>query len=659
VRVRVTDAEGAPVAGARVTWSVKGRGASVVNAATTSGGNGEAAGEWILGTNAKELQELRVSAQDVSAQSQLVFQAVAIPRVISRLGVPLDSTRPLRVGDSLPLTVEAVDPYGNVFPAPNPVISVSDTTMGTVLGTRIVGGPRRGRTTVWIASAGVEASAPLHVTQFVANIIPDRDTVRISSIGVKLSVPYSVRDDRNRPVLDTAVSVSVDDSGVVHPLETAGPPLFDTTSVSLMAVSNGSTHVTLSVPGTAVSVPVIVAQVPETIMTALTPPKGILTLPIDAALPLSCAAADSNGAPVAEEPAVLASKNGTVTLGPCSQVRIVRSGVDTLSIGLGPVRQTLGVAIAVPPRTDYPLGQPLVFDSLMAGAYRWTPSARRNSGGAIELYLTQYPYPDSGGWPRGDLYRFVSSDGLHFHNDGMALPHGDDPCGPDGSGVENVVITPRSDGRGWRMYYAAGSWGCFGWQVYSATSTDERTWTKEPGVRLSNGGELYSPPTPPSQVPWPVGEGMVVDHLSDGRWRIITASFEHVLNPAPDSHWQISEWLSGDQLSWTYNGILLGTDAMPPAAQGSVYSPSIVEFAPGLYRMFFTGDNRRLSTTPQSELWSAVSTDEHQWQVEGEMIGAPGIDIYYATAVGDRLYFLTNVSGHWSPVPSVARVQMP
>jgi hypothetical protein len=209
------------------------------------------------------------------------------------------------------------------------------------------------------------------------------------------------------------------------------------------------------------------------------------------------------------------------------------------------------------------------------------------------------------------------------------------------------------------MFYAAGSWGCYGWQVLSAVSVDERHWIKELGARLGNGGELFSPPSPPTDVPWPVGEGLTIDQLPDGRWRMLTASFEHVLNPAPDAHWQISEWVSDDQLSWSYSGIVLPTSAMPVEAQGSVYSPSVVEFAPGLYRMFFTGDNRRLSTQPRSALWSAVSTDKRTWQIEGELIGAPGTDVYYATVVDSQLYFLVNTTGHWSPIPRVATVTMP
>lgn len=659
VQVRVTDAQGRPIGGASLNWEVQGRGAGLLGRSTSTDVNGQAGAQWVLGTNAQELQTLRLTAATGSSQGQLTLQAQAKAHIVSRVSIAIDSTVALRVGDTMAVQVNAIDPYGNVFPAPGAAITVTDTSIAAFSAGRLRGGPNRGRTLVRAASAGVEDSAPLHVTQFVSAIIPDADTVRVGAVGVSLSVPYTVRDDRDRPVVDTAVSLAVENASVVQPTEIVSPVLGDSGTASFAVVSNGSTRLTLSVPGVSASVQVVVAQVPAAIKATLTSSKPIVSLPVGAVLPIVCTAADSNGSAISEEPVLLATKSGTVAGTACSTLRVVRSGIDTLSIGLGDVRQEVPVVIAVPPTPDFPLGQPVVLDSLLSGAYRWTPSARRNSAGAIELYLTQYPYPDSGQWPQGNLYRYVSADGVNFHFDGLALPHGVDSCGPDGSGIENMVITPRSDGPGWRMYYSAGSWGCYGWQVFSAISSDERNWVKEPGVRLSNGGELFTPPTPPSDVPWPVGEGMVIEQLSDGKWRMITASYEHVLNPAPDAHWQITEWVSDDQLSWTYTGIMLGTTDLPPEAQGSVYSPSIVEFASGLYRMFFTGDNRRLSTDPRSELWSAVSTDKRTWQVEGQLIGEPGVDVYYATAVHDRLYFLTNIIGQWSPTPRVSRVQMP
>jgi hypothetical protein len=152
---------------------------------------------------------------------------------------------------------------------------------------------------------------------------------------------------------------------------------------------------------------------------------------------------------------------------------------------------------------------------------------------------------------------------------------------------------------------------------------------------------------------------MAMEKLADGRWRIITASFEHELFPAPDSHWQISQWFSEDQVTWSYGRMILETAQLPPEAQGSVYSPAVAEIAPGLFRMFFTGDNRRLSSNPQSAMWSAVSTDKQSWQIEGRLVGAPGIDVYYAAVMDNKLYFLTNLTGGWSPELRVATVSTP
>jgi hypothetical protein len=152
---------------------------------------------------------------------------------------------------------------------------------------------------------------------------------------------------------------------------------------------------------------------------------------------------------------------------------------------------------------------------------------------------------------------------------------------------------------------------------------------------------------------------MVIDQLNDGRWRIIAGSFDRV-TPAPNAQWQIGEWTSSDQVVWAYSGVVLGTQQMPPEAQGSVYSPTISQIAPGLYRMYFTGDNRRLSATPVSALWTAVSTDKQRWQIEGQLLGAPGTNLYYATMVDDKLYFLSNATaGAWSPTPRVATVRQP
>jgi hypothetical protein len=78
---------------------------------------------------------------------------------------------------------------------------------------------------------------------------------------------------------------------------------------------------------------------------------------------------------------------------------------------------------------------------------------------------------------------------------------------------------------------------------------------------------------------------------------------------------------------------------VPREARASVYAPTIREFAPGLWRMIFTADNR-YDADGRSRLWSAVSTDRSNWVVEGELLGVTGSDFLYSSLAGDRVYFL-------------------
>lgn len=130
---------------------------------------------------------------------------------------------------------------------------------------------------------------------------------------------------------------------------------------------------------------------------------------------------------------------------------------------------------------------------------------------------------------------------------------------------------------------------------------------------------------------------MDVDRLPNGEWRMIVSAYERTL-PAEDV-WQITEWRSTDQLTWRYVGLALSTRDAPPEARASIYAPTIREFAPGLWRMIFTGDNRH-DPNGRSRLWTAISTDKANWIFEGELIGAPNTELLYSTLAGDRLYFL-------------------
>jgi hypothetical protein len=265
-------------------------------------------------------------------------------------------------------------------------------------------------------------------------------------------------------------------------------------------------------------------------------------------------------------------------------------------------------------------------------SHQWAPTLRRNSRGQFELYASSYTYTNAGDQV-GDLHRWISDDGTSFRWDGIVLHRDTTLCSPRGAGIENIAIVPRQDAPGWRMYFAGGSFNCYGWQVFSAVSVDERNWTAEPGVRLDNGGQLSSP----AQGPWPVGEGMSVDRAPNGEWRMVVGGYERV--DPPYGAWQIVEWRSVDQINWRYVGPVLRTQNMPLEARDNIYSPTISQIGPGVYRMIFTADNR-YDADGRSRLWSALSTDMATWQLEGKVIDEPGWNILYSTLADGRLIFL-------------------
>lgn len=434
----------------------------------------------------------------------------------------------------------------------------------------------------------------------------------------------------------------------------SGNPVIVTVSDDgvMRSEGDGVSEVVVTASGISASVLVRVAQDADSLAASLTDSTPILSLAEGDAFPLVCSGVDRNGAALTTPPQV-SSRHGTVSAGPCTAVVGLKSGFDTLTVVAGSLSVEVPIVLALRPQASSATGELVTIDSTPADVGFWAPSMRRNSSGELELYYSGYGPTDSTGFTRSNIYRLLSADGSQFRFDGVAISHDDDVCALDGRGVENVAVIPRNDGPGWRMFYSGGSDPCYGWQVFSAVSTNERTWTKEPGVRISNGGTV--PPAPPIYAPWPAGEGMVVDRLPGGQWRMVLGGYEH-LTPFEDK-FQIVEWRSSDQLTWTYVGTVLTTRDMPAEANASIFSPTVREFAPGMYRMIFSGDNR---TTPggRSRLWSAVSIDRVQWQVEGELMGAPGISLWYATLVDDVLAFIRQDGGGATRL-ATATVTMP
>src|SRR5439155_24222197 len=139
-------------------------------------------------------------------------------------------------------------------------------------------------------------------------------------------------------------------------------------------------------------------------------------------------------------------------------------------------------------------------------------------------------------------------------------------------------------------------------------------------------------------------------------WQLIAGTFERV-TPPPVDQWAITEWRSMDQIHWKYVGALLTVRDMPPGWQGSVYSPSIREFAPGLWRMVFTADGRG-ELDSRSAIWTAVSIDREHWQLERELLGTSTSNLYYAALDGDQLVFLRGDLGQFQRL-SIATITLP
>jgi hypothetical protein len=529
------------------------------------------------------------------------------------------------------LEANVVDRLGSAIHGAPLEFSVSDSSIARVSPDGTVEARRNGVTTVTVTGAGESLLVVIQVQQRPVRVLTGSDSLRFVALGETGTVVGIAVDSLGHAVPGGVTALAVDDTAVLDLVD----------SVTVRSRNNGQTTLRFSVAGLDVAQTVVVSQVPDSIAVSWSDTEPILSVGQDSLLPVSCQVLDRNQYPVAMQAAALPSPANRWIGATCDSLRLQHSGFDTLVLTAGTLTRRVPVVLAVRPIVSSILGEYLTSDSLPSGTGPWAPTLERDPAGGFELYFTNYE-PDSvnPSLIRGHLHRLRSLDGLTYAYDGIALPRDDSLCTLNGSGIENVAIVPRNDGPGWRMYYASGSFGCYGWQVFSAVSVDRQMWTKEPGIRLSNGGS--TPPAPPSTPPWPVGEGMVVEHLPSGEWRMLVGGYRHI--EAPEDKFHIVEWRSLDQLTWQYVDEVFTTDDLPAEGQRSVYSPTIREFAPGLWRMIVTADNLNVPGG-RSRIWSAVSNDKTHWQLEGELMGAPGSDLYYSTLVDEHLVFIRKDAG--------------
>jgi hypothetical protein len=568
--------------------------------------------------------------------------AVTVVQRVARVVASADSLHFDAFGAAAPLTAHGLDRLGSAVAGPVASLNMLDTAIAAVAAGQVQA-RANGVTAVRVLVDTASAVVPVVVAQRPHHVVGP-DTVRFEALGDSLPLGARAADSLGSPVSGAIMSLVVSDPAVVRVVG----------DTALEAVRNGVAEATFAIAGLPGRVAVVVEQVAVALEATAASMAPIQTVSLDSLLPLTCVLRDRRGAPLGAQPVVLPSAAGRWTATTCADVRVQASGIDSIRVVHGGLTAVVPVVLAVRPIVNEALGAWLQVDSLPTGVLPWSPSVRRNSRGEIEVYFAGYPVdPKELADHRADLHRLVSTDGLTYRYDGVVLQKDADNCAPEGSGIENVAVVPRAGAPGWRMFYAAGSFACYGWQVFSAVSDDERTWTREGVVRVDNGGQL--PPAAPNWPPWPAGEGMVIDQLPSGEWRMLVGSYERVL--PFENKFQITEWRSPDQLGWTYRGPVLTTRDMPQAGQGTVYSPTITEIAPGVHRMIFAGDNRP-EPGWRGQLFSAVSIDRQTWQLEGVLLGSEETKLWYCALVDDHLIFIREDNGSVRRL-ATATIRMP
>jgi dienelactone hydrolase len=351
VAIRITNLQnGEPVAGATVTWESFGPNGVVVHASAQSDAKGLASAVWQLGTSAGE-QQLLVSVRSGQRTGELKLRALAVPHVVAQLRISVDSLTVVRLGDSLPISVTAVDPYGNVFAPSAPRLSSTDSTVGMVTGSVFVAGPRRGVTELEIVSDYMTAHIPLRVVQHVAAIIPETNALTFTSLGAQLPIRYTVVDDRGRLVADTTATLSLADTTIAQ--------LSDTV---VGASKPGSTELRFSVGAATTTIPVAVQQ--RIALLRLQPD----TVRFDAlrdTTTIQLVAIDSLGFPVLNPDLVYELSDAqVVTLAGASLLEATNPGVSALTLRDPITGVSATMPIVVQQRVSTIQVSPITFDAL-------------------------------------------------------------------------------------------------------------------------------------------------------------------------------------------------------------------------------------------------------------------------------------------------------
>jgi hypothetical protein len=156
---QVSTAQGEPVPGVPVTWSVTSGGGSLSPTTGTTDADGQARATWTLGTVAGPNK----AVARVDGMADLAYSATAEPGpAVSVVITPSDTT--LAPSTTVTFTGAAADQYGNAIAQPGFAWSSSNEAVATIDGGGVATAHGGGTTTISAATGSIQAAAGLSVT---------------------------------------------------------------------------------------------------------------------------------------------------------------------------------------------------------------------------------------------------------------------------------------------------------------------------------------------------------------------------------------------------------------------------------------------------------------------------------------------------------------
>jgi uncharacterized protein YjdB len=231
VTVTVEDADGRPVRGAEVAWSVSA--GSVDPALSVTDDRGRATTSWTLGTVPGD-QTLTARAGDVETS----FVARPGPGPATEISLTPASRTLESIGDTLDIVAAGEDEYGNATILPGLSWSSSAPSVASVVDGRVIA-HGEGRVTISAISGGASGSAEVVVDQVVVGLgltpaapimvigetwplTADAIDARATPVDTTVTVTWSTSDDTVADV-DDAGNVTAIGAGLATVTAVAGP----------------------------------------------------------------------------------------------------------------------------------------------------------------------------------------------------------------------------------------------------------------------------------------------------------------------------------------------------------------------------------------------------------------------------------------------------